>query len=211
MSELSVWSGRLRVGRLRMSGSGLAFAYDAGWLVDAAAFSVSTRLPRRVEAYEGSDLSSWLLNLLPEGEAAATISRATGSISRRSTISSPRIPTRPSRATSRWGSQASIAAITSRGATGRDWHAMPACRREASSSSFARLLSESWLRSRPCWTATWRTQRRRIPCCRRSPRASASGPRVSSIASTRWNSGRPSHAGWRAKCASISSVALAAA
>ena len=78
MSELSVWSGRLRVGRLRMSGSGLAFAYDAGWLVDAAAFSVSTRLPRRVEAYEGSDLSSWLLNLLPEGEAAATISRATG-------------------------------------------------------------------------------------------------------------------------------------
>ena len=78
MNELSVWSGRLRVGRLQMSGDGLNFAYDADWLADPTAFSVSTRLRRRVEPYDGPDLSSWLLNLLPEGEAATTIGRATG-------------------------------------------------------------------------------------------------------------------------------------
>jgi serine/threonine-protein kinase HipA len=78
MNELSVWSERLRVGRLRMSGDGLTFAYDADWLADPGAFSLSTRLRRRADPYDGPDLSSWLLNLLPEGEAAATIGRATG-------------------------------------------------------------------------------------------------------------------------------------
>lgn len=61
-----------------MASDELTFSYEAEWLNDPAGFSLSTRLRRRAEPFRGPELSYWLLNLLPEGDAATTIGRVSG-------------------------------------------------------------------------------------------------------------------------------------
>jgi serine/threonine-protein kinase HipA len=78
MSTLTVWSGPKKVGHLESSDQGVSFSYEAGWLAAPEGFSISTLLRRREEPHSGPELLSWLLNLLPEGNAAVTIGRASG-------------------------------------------------------------------------------------------------------------------------------------
>lgn len=61
-----------------MAADELTFTYEADWLTDPRGFSLSTRLRRRIEPHRGPELLYWLQNLLPEGDAATTIGRASG-------------------------------------------------------------------------------------------------------------------------------------
>lgn len=76
---LSVWWDEKRVGRLTMDEHGdTGFAYDAAWLADPAARSISRSLPKREEPFDRRQTRPFFAGLLPDETVREVVARVLG-------------------------------------------------------------------------------------------------------------------------------------
>lgn len=66
-NSVAVFFGAKRAGVLTKKSDGYEFAYDSGYLSDAAAAPISLSMPLRAEKYESKELFPFFDGLLPEG------------------------------------------------------------------------------------------------------------------------------------------------